>query len=278
MSIAISVAGNCCDAIGIRGIAQKQVRFATTRALTDVARQAQQDVQAEMRKVFDNPTAVGAAGVRTRSADKTNLAAQVLIESTGGKGVRRQRSWPQKSRVAPVGRSDLNGRCRRRMMPGGYVAVPAAGAPSTATAISRAPSWASSCPTSRRSESRATRPTWRPSECVVSTRSRYRRRDTRPIRAWPTSFRRGRARTVICGRESTRKQARTGRMSRHHYVRPAGDISAAVGLRGRGAQVGGAELPCTDAGSAGGGTEDSAIDGTGEDCGAEFQSSGSSRV
>ena len=100
MSIAISVAGNLAAMQPeIRGIAQKQVRFATARALTDVARQAQQDVQAEMRKVFDNPTPWVLRGVRTRSADKTNLAAQVLIESTGGgKRLRRQRSWPQKSR------------------------------------------------------------------------------------------------------------------------------------------------------------------------------------
>ena len=215
MSIAISVAGNLAAMQSeIRGIAQKQVRFATARALTDVARQAQQDVQAEMRKVFDNPTPWVLRGVRTRSADKTNLAAQVLIESTGGKGVA-----PSKILAA-----EIEGGARRQkrferalqakgMMPGGYVAVPAAGAPLDGNGNIPAPSWASSCPTSRRSEqgykaNMAAKRMRGIHKVKVSTKG------YKTIRAWPTSFRRGRARTVICGRESTRKQARTGRMSR----------------------------------------------------------------
>ncbi|WP_158658375.1 hypothetical protein [Achromobacter sp. AONIH1] len=131
MGIAISVASNVAAMQSeIRGIAQKQVRFATARALTDVARQAQQDVQAEMRKVFDNPTPWVLRGVRTRSADKNNLSAQVSIESASGKGVA-----PSKILAA-----EIEGGARRQkrferalqakgMMPGGYVAVPAAGAP-----------------------------------------------------------------------------------------------------------------------------------------------------
>ena len=83
----------------------------------------------------------GCCGRANQVRRQDYLAAQVLIESTGGKGVA-----PSKILAA-----EIEGGARRQkrferalqakgMMPGGYVAVPAAGAPSTATAISRAPS------------------------------------------------------------------------------------------------------------------------------------------
>ena len=54
-----------------------QVPFATMLALNSTAKQAQLDVQARMRQVFDRPTTWVINSLRVNRATKTNLFAEV---------------------------------------------------------------------------------------------------------------------------------------------------------------------------------------------------------
>jgi len=66
---------------------RKQMGFATMRALNDVAFQARQDVQIEMRKVFDRPTPFILRSVFVEQASRERLEASVFVRYPGGKAV-----------------------------------------------------------------------------------------------------------------------------------------------------------------------------------------------
>ena len=65
---------------------QKQIPFATALALTRTAKAVEQDVRAEMPKVFDNPTPFTIKGTYTKPAKKTKLFAEVGLKDWSAKG------------------------------------------------------------------------------------------------------------------------------------------------------------------------------------------------
>lgn len=65
---------------------QKQIPFATALALTRTAKAVEQDVRAEMPKVFDNPTPFTIKGTYARPAKKSKLFAEVGLKDWSPKG------------------------------------------------------------------------------------------------------------------------------------------------------------------------------------------------
>lgn len=62
------------------GVAESQVKYAASRAINKVAKQGQQAVQAEMRKVFDRPTEWVINSLRLKPATKAKLEAEVAFK------------------------------------------------------------------------------------------------------------------------------------------------------------------------------------------------------
>ena len=69
-----------------RAIAQDQMPFATAKALTLTAKQAQAAVVAEMTRVFDRPTPWALRGTYVKPATKTDLSALLWIKDDAGNG------------------------------------------------------------------------------------------------------------------------------------------------------------------------------------------------
>jgi hypothetical protein len=68
------------DAIG------KQARFATAGALTRTAQTAKREIERDMARVFDRPTAYTLNALRIRSATASRLEAMVWVKDDAGKG------------------------------------------------------------------------------------------------------------------------------------------------------------------------------------------------
>ncbi len=107
----------------------KAIQEAATKALNDTAFKVQKDWKAEMRQVFDRPTAYITSSVRVQQATETNMVAIIEPTYMGGKGVE-----PSK-----ILRAEVFGGPRRMkryevalqragILPNGYFTVPGMGA------------------------------------------------------------------------------------------------------------------------------------------------------
>jgi hypothetical protein len=126
----LNVASNATDVAQRISELGKQGRFAAALALTRTAQDVQPAIKQEMRRAFDRPTDYTLNSTFLKRATKDNLEARVwLKDNATGKGT------PADRYLSP----DIFGGERRqkgmeralqsvRMMPSGYVAVPAAGA------------------------------------------------------------------------------------------------------------------------------------------------------
>lgn len=76
----INIDLNMQEAQRAMGVAQSQVKYAASLALNNVAKQGQQAVQAEMRKVFDRPTPWVINSLRLKPATKQKLEAEVAFK------------------------------------------------------------------------------------------------------------------------------------------------------------------------------------------------------
>lgn len=71
----------------LKGLADRQLPFATARALTKTAQAGQVEVAAEIERRFDRPTRTTLKSLRVRPATKTDLTAMVFVKDRplGGK-------------------------------------------------------------------------------------------------------------------------------------------------------------------------------------------------
>ncbi len=86
--ITVKVTHNFGDVIRmLDDVQRKQVPFATAKALTLTAKNAEKAVYAEMRQKFDRPTPMTMKSLRTKPATKRDLTAMVYLkdQSAGGK-------------------------------------------------------------------------------------------------------------------------------------------------------------------------------------------------
>ena len=69
----------------IRDLADKQLAFGISRALNDTAREAATGITRDLPRIFDRPTPFTRSAIATLSANKTSLAATVLVKDTQAK-------------------------------------------------------------------------------------------------------------------------------------------------------------------------------------------------
>lgn len=109
---------------------QKQIAIVTAIALTKTAKQVEREEYSEIKRVFDRPTKYTLSGLYVKPATKTSLTAKIGIKNDVFKGT------PAERFLKP----NIEGGTRKQkrferafiakgIMPQGYYAVPAAGAP-----------------------------------------------------------------------------------------------------------------------------------------------------
>lgn len=106
---------------------RRQVPFATARALTRTAQAVQQDLKAEMARVFDRPTRYTLGALRVRPATKTNLSATVHYKNEPGRDGAGGYLQPQiKGGPRPYKRFEQHLQ-RAGILPPGFFVVPGSG-------------------------------------------------------------------------------------------------------------------------------------------------------
>jgi len=84
--IKISVRGDIRVAIERLSLAERQVPYATARALTKTAKAVQLELEKEIKQVFDRPTPFTERALYTNPATKARLVAEVGIKDWAAKG------------------------------------------------------------------------------------------------------------------------------------------------------------------------------------------------
>lgn len=109
----------------LQRLTNEQHPFAMSMALNATAFGVRQDLQADMRRVFDNPVKWTLGGVRYSKATKKALTATVFIAEDGGKGIA-----PAKYLLAQVEGGQRRAKRMERalqakgLLPAGWYAVP----------------------------------------------------------------------------------------------------------------------------------------------------------
>lgn len=113
---------------------ERQVPYALSRSLNDVAFGLRDRTYEEMRGQFDRPTPYALRSLRVRKSSKRDLTAVVGLREDGpGKGTPYRQALAHQFTGGPRRFKRMEGAFRRiGLLPPGYIMVPAAGAPRNA--------------------------------------------------------------------------------------------------------------------------------------------------
>lgn len=109
---------------------REQLPFATAKALTDTAKDAERSGRTAMKQIFDRPTPYTLNSLYTQPATKRRLVAKVLFKSDAGKGTPATKYLGPQAYGGPRRQTGAERALQRAgILPDGYFVVPSKFAP-----------------------------------------------------------------------------------------------------------------------------------------------------